>query len=275
MKRILTTLCLTIAVLLGSAGMSWSTDTLSLSVHLTQIVLGTTMPLPHDYKTVVKWFRLAAEQGNADAQYNLGVMYDKGRGVPQDYKTAMKWYTLATKHEGFSWVNVNVGRMYERGLGVVQNYHTATKYYKIAAKNGYDYDFKRISDLEDKGRKRLHFWQFFAELGAIDAIINIGSMYYIGEGVYQNYKSALIWYKRAAKLRDARALRKLGMMYNQGLGTTKNNIRSYMWFALSDLQNDNKAKININSVSKRMTPSEIAEAQKLARECVRKKYKGC
>ena len=50
-----------------------------------------------DYKTAVKWYRLAAEQGDADAQSNLGVMYEKGRGVPQDDKTAVKWYTRAAE----------------------------------------------------------------------------------------------------------------------------------------------------------------------------------
>ena len=46
--------------------------------------------VPQDYKTAVKWYTLAAEQGNADAQVNLGDMYRKGDGVQQDYKTAMK-----------------------------------------------------------------------------------------------------------------------------------------------------------------------------------------
>ena len=51
--------------------------------------------VPRNYKTAVKWFRLAAEQGDADAQYNLGAMHENGRGVLQDDKTAVKWYTLA------------------------------------------------------------------------------------------------------------------------------------------------------------------------------------
>ncbi len=42
-------------------------------------------------------YRLAAEQGNAYAQFNLGFMYDNGQGVPKDYKTAVKWYRLAAK----------------------------------------------------------------------------------------------------------------------------------------------------------------------------------
>ena len=53
--------------------------------------------VPQDYKEAIKWYRLAAEQGNANAQYNLGLMYDNGEGVPQDYKEAVKWYRLAAE----------------------------------------------------------------------------------------------------------------------------------------------------------------------------------
>ena len=55
--------------------------------------------VPQDYKTAVKWTRLAAEQGDADAQYNLGSMYRKGQGVLQDYKTARKWYRLSAEQD--------------------------------------------------------------------------------------------------------------------------------------------------------------------------------
>jgi TPR repeat protein len=48
-----------------------------------------------DYVTAVKWYRKAADQGNASAQFNLGNMYRKGRGVTQDYVQAHMWYNLA------------------------------------------------------------------------------------------------------------------------------------------------------------------------------------
>lgn len=48
-----------------------------------------------DYKEAAKWFRLGAEQGNADAQYNLGVMYENGQGVTRDYLRAHMWFNLA------------------------------------------------------------------------------------------------------------------------------------------------------------------------------------
>ena len=50
-----------------------------------------------DYAEAVKWYRLAAEQGYAKAQNNLGVRYENGEGVLQDYAEAMKWYRLAAE----------------------------------------------------------------------------------------------------------------------------------------------------------------------------------
>ncbi len=51
--------------------------------------------MPEDYDEAAKWYRKAAEQGHANAQYNLGIMYDNGQGVPQDYVQAHMWYNLS------------------------------------------------------------------------------------------------------------------------------------------------------------------------------------
>ena len=51
--------------------------------------------VPQDYAAAVKWNRLAAEQGDAEAQHNLGVSYHRGEGVPQDYVQAHMWFNLA------------------------------------------------------------------------------------------------------------------------------------------------------------------------------------
>ncbi|WP_413700292.1 tetratricopeptide repeat protein [Psychromonas sp. KJ10-10] len=50
-----------------------------------------------DYKKATNWYRKAAEQGDADAQFSLGVMYNNGRGVLQDYKQAVNWYRKVTE----------------------------------------------------------------------------------------------------------------------------------------------------------------------------------
>ena len=54
---------------------------------------------PQDYAEAVKWYRKAAEQNDATAQYNLGLMYANGRGVPQDYVMAYKWINLAATRQ--------------------------------------------------------------------------------------------------------------------------------------------------------------------------------
>ena len=51
--------------------------------------------VPQDYREAVRWFRLAADQGDAEAQVNLGLMYAGGNGVPQDYVAAHMWMNLA------------------------------------------------------------------------------------------------------------------------------------------------------------------------------------
>ncbi|MCP4696956.1 MAG: sel1 repeat family protein, partial [Gammaproteobacteria bacterium] len=62
-------------------------------------------------------YRLAAEQGNADAQKNLGAMYKHGQGATQDYKEAVKWYRMAAE-QGNVYAQDNLGDMYYLGQGV-------------------------------------------------------------------------------------------------------------------------------------------------------------
>ena len=83
-----------------------------------------------DYATALKEWRPLAEQGDAIAQYYLGLMYATGQGVPLNYETAMKWYTLAAD-QGDADAQCNLGLMYATGQGVPQNYETAVKWYRI------------------------------------------------------------------------------------------------------------------------------------------------
>ena len=80
--------------------------------------------------------RLAKEQRDAKAQYNLGVMYAKGDGVEKDYGEAVKWYTKAAEQGHASGQN-NLGVMYAKSDGVVQDYREALKWYTKAAQQGF------------------------------------------------------------------------------------------------------------------------------------------
>ena len=93
--------------------------------------------VPQDDKEAVYWYKLAAEQGDAKAQYNLGVMYDVGEGVPQDDKEAVRWYTLAAEQEHAK-AQYNLGVMYALGEGVIKDYVYAHMWGNIASMNGND-----------------------------------------------------------------------------------------------------------------------------------------
>ena len=92
--------------------------------------------IPQDYKKAVYWYIKAAEQGEALAQYNLGLMYEKGEGVPQDYKKAVYWYTKAAE-QGKALAQYALGFMYEKGKGVPQDYITAYVWLNLSAANGH------------------------------------------------------------------------------------------------------------------------------------------
>ena len=85
-----------------------------------------------DYEEAVRWYRLAAGQGLAAAQFNLGVMYDRGRGVAQNYAEAVRWYRLAVD-QGLAAAQYNLGFMYDRGRGVPLDFVEALKWVNLAA----------------------------------------------------------------------------------------------------------------------------------------------
>ncbi len=88
-----------------------------------------------NYHAAIKIWRKAADQGNAPAQHNLGVMYDTGLGVAQDYAQAAQWFRKAAD-QGFAQAQYNLGIMYYNGQGVAQVYAQAAQWYRKAADQG-------------------------------------------------------------------------------------------------------------------------------------------
>ncbi|MGY8840549.1 MAG: tetratricopeptide repeat protein, partial [Pseudomonadales bacterium] len=82
-----------------------------------------------------KWFALSAEQGYANAQSNLGNIYRRGEGVPQNDKIAVKWYTLAAG-QNYALAQYALGFMYSKGNAAIRDYKLAYMWYDIAVSNG-------------------------------------------------------------------------------------------------------------------------------------------
>lgn len=88
-----------------------------------------------DYATALRELRPLAEQGNAWAQYNLGVMYAEGAGVPKNDREAVKWYRRAAE-QGDAKAQTNLGTMYAAGKGIPQDYVQAHLWFNLAAAQG-------------------------------------------------------------------------------------------------------------------------------------------
>ena len=100
-------------------------------------------------------------------------------------------------------------------------------------------------------------------------------MYRKGKGVPQDYKTAVKWYTLAAEQGTARAQYYLALMYRDGFGVLQDNVYALMWLNIAISSGFDFATKRRYHLKANMTPADISAAQELARECVRKKYKGC
>lgn len=91
--------------------------------------------MPQDCDEALKWLRLAADQGDFDAQSMLGRLYFEGEGVPQNYNEALKWNRLAADR-GDRDAQARLASSYYEGKGVHQNYVSAHKWWNLAASRG-------------------------------------------------------------------------------------------------------------------------------------------
>jgi TPR repeat protein len=136
--------------------------------------------------------------------------------------------------------------MYEKGRGVRQDYKEAVKWFRKSA-----------------------------ERGIALAQFNLGVAFANGQGVTQDYKEAVKWYRKSAEQGDADAQYNLGVMYANGSGVLQDNVYAHMWWNIAASTGDAEATTYRDIIAKKMSAAQLAEAQKLARECVRKNYKGC
>ena len=163
----------------------------------------------------------------------------------QDYVTANKKFKIAAE-KGNASAQLMLGLSYAAGTGVAQDYAQAFFWFKLAAAQG-----------------------------DADAQTYLGHMYDNGHGVVQDYAEAVRWYKLAAAQGKAAAHSALGFMYGEGRGVVQDYMRAHIWYNLAAVTGNATAVQNRDIIAKKMTPQQIAEAQKLARECQARNFKNC
>lgn len=160
-----------------------------------------------DDARAVKWFRKAAEQGLVDAQYNLGLFYATGSGIGQDYAQANKWFRKAAEH-GDANAQFLLGTMYQKGDGVGQDDARAVKWYRQAAEQGdarAQYNLGVLYAAGQDNARAVKWFRQAADQGHANAQYNLGVMYEIGQGVGQDEAQSVEWYRKAADQGDEEA----------------------------------------------------------------------
>jgi hypothetical protein len=105
-----------------------------------------------------------------------------------------------------------------------------------------------------------------AEQGHAKAQYSLGRMYHLGRGVPQDYVEAVKWFRAAAEQGHAFAQQNLGIGYLNGQGVLQDYVLAYMWFNLAAVRGNKISAGYRDLTAKLMTPEQIAEAQRLARE---------
>ena len=103
-----------------------------------------------DYATALREWQPLAEQGNALAQYHVGMLYHKGRGVPQDDGQARKWYAKAAA-QGQPKAQFSLGTLYFNGEGGSKDYQQALRWIRLAANQGEALAQTKLAIMYDDG----------------------------------------------------------------------------------------------------------------------------
>ncbi len=137
-----------------------------------------------------------------------------------------------------------LGVMYQNGEGVPQNYSKAVKWFRMAA-----------------------------EQGDSNAQYSLGLKYSVGHGVPQNYPEAAKWHRKSAEQGCSAAQLSLARMYDRGNGVRQNELLAYMWSNLAANRGLEKAEAHRDVLRQKMTKEQIAEAERLSKEWLKRRAK--
>ncbi|MFZ6720722.1 tetratricopeptide repeat protein [Undibacterium sp. Ji49W] len=187
-----------------------------------------------DFPSAAESFRAAANKGNADAQFNLGLMYLNGEGIEQDYKQAMSWFEQSASKDNVR-AQVNLGRMYAKGKGIVSNHGIAASWFRKAADQGY-----------------------------ADAQYSLGILYVTGTGVPRDFAKAKELFQQAANQSNASGQYQLALIYLKGRGVNVNLVEAYKWLTLAGDYED--TAVYKKFVEAKMSKEQVSEALALAQD---------
>jgi len=188
------------------------------------------------YDIALKEFKPLAEDGVADAQFNLGLMYYNGYGVLKDSPKAAHWYRLASE-QGNGGAQLKLGLMYRSGNGVPKDAAEAVSWLRLAAEQGLSsaqfilgFMYHDGDGVLKDATETAHWYRLAAEQGDVDAQYMLGILYRNGDGVLKDATEATHWFRLAAEQGDAGAQYMLGSIYWDDEGVLNDAREAVRWF---------------------------------------------
>ena len=190
------------------------------------------------YATALRAWLPMAEAGSAEAQNNVGYMYEEGLGVPQNYLLAMNWYRQAADN-GLAEAQHNMGMLYHHGYGVAENLTEAFRWFEMAADQ---------------------------ELAQSEYML--GLAYENGEGTELNYEEAKRLFLSAARKNYAPAQLMYAFMLQAGEGGDSEPFSAYVWGKIAE-QNGSEEAIDVTTMSTvQLEDEEVIEADGVVADCL-------
>jgi len=223
-----------------------------------------------DFTAAMAEWRPLAEKGDANAQYNVGLLYARGQGVPEDFRQAAEWYRKAAE-QGVAAAQYNLGVIHANGQGVPQNMVEATRWFTRAAEQGVGQAQDSLGSIYDEGQGAFKnfaeaekWYRKAAAQGVASAAFSLGVMYDLGQGVQRNFDEALGWYRKAAGQGYAPACTNIGILYYNAQGVKRDLVESYAWFKRAEKAGDKRAGQLVRVVAGRLQPADLQKADALA-----------
>ncbi|HOW64614.1 MAG TPA: tetratricopeptide repeat-containing serine protease family protein [Candidatus Paceibacterota bacterium] len=211
---------------------------------------------------------IAAEQGEAEAQYDLGRKLLAGDGVAADPAKGADWIQKAAK-QGLPKAQITLSGLYLKGEGVEMDEVKAFDWMRRAAAQNDPEAQLHLGAMLRVGRgtprdftAASQWVRKSAEQGLAQAQTFLGTLYSTGQGVPQNDREAVRWFRYAAEQGNGEAQYNLGVKYDTGRGVRTDYVEAYKWLNLSAAQGNPTAMSARDKIVRKMTREQITEAQR-------------
>lgn len=221
------------------------------------------------YEEAVPYLRSAAQNGQEEAMYLLGLLYWKGFGLPQDVDESMKWFKLASSNGSYN-AREELKKIEKSGLPPVDEYkkgydafnlgkfaESVSWFTKSAAKGnieamfnlGLIYQLGGGTEIPVNEKEAIGWFTKAADKGHLNSMNNLGELYLSEQGV-QDFNLALQWFTKGGENGQSGSIYNIGVIYANGLGVSEQMDEAYKWFKKAADKGMEEAKDAVKRIEK-------------------------